>query len=131
MPDGRFLAARPNLPVANVASAIEYYRANLGFERTTPTEGFDLAIIGRDGVEVALLGPEARWPDAGPASAYLNVEGVTALHEQVMAAGGTIAYPLTDEPWGLRNFVLEDADSNRLAIGEWLRSTSSDRKGDA
>ncbi|MEX2376022.1 MAG: VOC family protein [Dehalococcoidia bacterium] len=121
MPDARFVSARPNLPVADVQTALIYYRENLGFEPTIPTEGFDLAIIGRDGVEVALLGPEARWPDAGPASAYLNVEGVTKLHQRIVDAGGTIVYPLTDEEWGLRNFVLEDADSNRLAIGEWFK----------
>ncbi|MCK9485738.1 MAG: VOC family protein [Dehalococcoidia bacterium] len=124
MPGSRYLSARPNLPVADVTAAREYYRANLGFETTTPTEGFDLAIIGRDGVEVALLGPEARFPDAGPASAYLTVEGVDALHEQVQAAGGVIDYPLTDEAWGLRNFVLKDADGNRLTLGEWVDGRS-------
>jgi len=117
----RFVSARPNLPVADVNRALEYYRANLGFESTTPTDGFDLAIIGRDGVEVALLGPEAQSPGAGATSAYLTVEGVDALHEQATAAGGNIAYPLTTEPWGLRNFVLEDPDGNRLALGEWIK----------
>lgn len=120
MPEPRYLSARPNLPVADVVAAREFYCANLGFETTMPTEDFDLAIIGRDGVEVALLGPEARFPDAGPASAYLTVEGVDLLHERVQAAGGTIDYPLTDEPWGLRNFVLRDADGNRLTLGEWV-----------
>ncbi len=122
MAEARFLSARPNLPVSDVPAAREYYRANLGFEVTTPTEGFDLAIIGRDRVEVSLLGPEARFPEAGPASAYLTVEGVDALYAQVQAAGGAISYPLTDEPWGLRNFVLEDADGNRLTLGEWVRA---------
>jgi len=117
----RFVSARPNLPVADVTRALEYYRDNLGFESTTPTEGFDLAIIGRDGVELALLGPGARSTDVETASAYLTVEGVDALHEQVTAAGGNISYPLTTEPWGLRNFVLEDPDGNRLALGEWAK----------
>lgn len=38
----------------------------------------------------------------------IEVEDVDAVHAKAAAAGFEIAYPLTDEPWGVRRFYARD-----------------------
>jgi predicted enzyme related to lactoylglutathione lyase len=38
----------------------------------------------------------------------IEVDDVDAAHARALAMRATIAYPLTDEPWGVRRFYLRD-----------------------
>lgn len=108
------LSVRPNLPVLELQRAIAFYRDVIGFDLVHAEDDGSFALLRSGGAELALVREDA----PSPQGAYLYVRGVETLHERCQAAGFTIVYPLTDEPWGLRDFVVEDPDGHRIAIGE-------------
>lgn len=108
-----FISVRPNLPVADIERAVAFYCDVVGLEVRMRSPEYGLAHLGSGAMEIALLQRKDN-----PVTVYVNVTGVDALHERIARGGGTVAVPLTDEPWGLRDFVLEDPDGNRLAFGE-------------
>lgn len=115
MSEIEFLVARPNLPVADVAASAAFYRDKLGFEvKAEMGDPPNFALLQRGGAEIALVSDES----GAKSGCYVYVRGVEALHEQCAAAGLEIVYPLTKEPWGLVNFVIEDPDGHRIAFGE-------------
>jgi uncharacterized glyoxalase superfamily protein PhnB len=70
-----------------------------------------------------------RCPDAMLASdlgdhsyvAYLRVDDVQAFHNRAVEAGAEITKPLTDEPWGMREFALRSVDGHRFTLGQNIR----------
>ncbi len=136
----KMLGAVPLLPVADAEAAAQFYVETMGFEA-----GFDAgfgadgyAIVRRDDVEIHLwqAGDEA-WRSravpagespvasgaesflAGTGSARIRVQGIEGLHVRCREAG--IVHPngpLTDRPWGTREFVVLDRDGNALTFFE-------------
>jgi len=43
---------------------------------------------------------------------------VDGLHAECQRRGIPITTPLTDQPWGLRDFVIEIPGGHRLALGQ-------------
>ena len=112
--DVELINFRPNLLVRDVATSIEFYRDVIGFEVRNVTEDGAFGLLGRGLAEVALIQTES--PPAE--QAYLYVRGVDALHERCQKADVDISRPLTDHPWGLRDFVVRDPDGHLIGIGE-------------
>ncbi len=54
----------------------------------------------------------------GATAAYIGVTDVDGLHDHCQRDGATVVMPLTDHPWGLRDFVIEIPGGHRLALGE-------------
>lgn len=50
--------------------------------------------------------------------AYLLVEDVDRLHEEIAARGAGILSAPTTEPWGLREFSIRTPDGHRIKFGE-------------
>jgi uncharacterized glyoxalase superfamily protein PhnB len=65
-------------------------------------------------------------PDEKPASelgnhsyiAYLLVEGVDRLYEEVSARGAEVISQPATQPWGLREFSIRTPDGHRIRFGE-------------
>jgi uncharacterized glyoxalase superfamily protein PhnB len=114
------------LLVGNVQRAADYYRDRLGF--TVSTYEADPALYGsaeRDNCHVRFAhydGAGGRrnsdvvppdmfdayfWPD----------DDVDALHAELEGRGATIIQPPTDQPYGLREFRVQDPDGHILAFG--------------
>jgi predicted enzyme related to lactoylglutathione lyase len=51
----------------------------------------------------------------------IEVDDVDAVHEGAVHAGAAIAYPLTDEPWGVRRFFLLDPDGRVVNVMQHRR----------
>lgn len=120
------MALVPELDVSDLAASIAFY-ARLGFELAydRPDEGF--AYLERGTVHVMLqtaAGPGRRFrtahlerPFGRGINFQLNVEDVTAVHQQVVAGGDEPLIPL-EERWyrvhdheqGNRQFVVADPD---------------------
>ena len=49
---------------------------------------------------------------------YLGVTDVDALHARCVERGVPVTTPLTDQPWGLRDFVIEIPGGHRIALGQ-------------
>ena len=110
------LSMRPNLPVRDLGAAVAFYRDVLGFDVAHEDPGAGFALLRGGGAELALLADES----SPPLGAYLYVREVEAAYRRCAEAGARITYELTVEPWGLRNFVVEDPSANKIAIGEWV-----------
>jgi predicted enzyme related to lactoylglutathione lyase len=114
----RFLKSRSTLGVSDVGRTITFYREALGFEvRTTMGDPPVFAVVVRDDVGLGLVRMDSPAP-LDFACCYFDVEGVELLHERCVKAGATIVSPLTRHPWGNYDFVVQDPDGNRVAIGE-------------
>ena len=69
--------------------------------------------------EAALGLVRAESPGVNSTTAgYLGVTDVDGLHAECRRRGIPITTPLTDQPWGLRDFVIEIPGGHRLAIGQ-------------
>lgn len=51
----------------------------------------------------------------------LEVADAAAAHSKAEAAGAPITYPLTDEPWGQRRFMMRDPAGVKIDIVEQTR----------
>jgi len=114
----RFGRIAAMLPVKDIARACDFYTKALGFtkvfENGTPV-GF--MILKRDQAELHLtLQPNHK---AAPFNvAHMMVDDVDALHTICQGHGLRIIKSLQDKDYGLRAFVFEDPDGNRIDVGQ-------------
>lgn len=113
----RFVNARPNLLVQDVSASVEFYTDMLGFEAVAVMgEPPFFALLVNEGAEIALVQSD----DPQASGCYVYVTGVDELHADLVSDGAEITNPLTTQPWGNRDFVIEDPDGHQIAIGERL-----------
>ena len=115
----------PFFIVANLDTALAFYRDKLGFEVTFrgPDDDPFFGIVERDAamimLKVAGVLPlpncdrhrDARW------DAYLSVPDPDSLAGEFASRGMTFSAPLKDTEDGLRGFELRDADGYVLFFG--------------
>lgn len=117
--------AAPVLGVQSVAEAADYFQKVLGFECPGGLYGPDgeppvYAVVRRGGSEVHLQ-IRRRQVFAGvrgsfEGDAYVFVDDVDALHEELKGRGASVLRPPMDEPYGLRDFTIETPDGHRLTF---------------
>lgn len=112
------LRAIPKLASLDLERTQRFWSEKLGFDRlfTYP----DYGISGRDGVQVHFwLTDDADIPKH--TGCRIDVTGVDALHDEMRTAGVVHPNgPLTDQPWGFREFSVLDGDGNLVTFGERL-----------
>jgi catechol 2,3-dioxygenase-like lactoylglutathione lyase family enzyme len=117
-------AAEPQLFVADIKASCDFFTGKLGFSIAfTYGEPPFYAQVMRDGaclnlrcVEQPVVDPELRDRDQ-LLSAALTVETaeeIKALFLEFEAAGVAFFQKLKREPWGARNFIIQDLDGNLL-----------------
>lgn len=114
----RFGRIAAMLPVKDMAKAHDFYTTVLGFtkvfENGNPV-GF--MILKRDQGELHLtLQPNHKAAKFNVA--HLMVDNVDALHAICQSYGLRIIKKLQDKDYGLRAFVFEDPDGNRIDVGQ-------------
>jgi uncharacterized glyoxalase superfamily protein PhnB len=126
MTDTKIIAGAPILLVKNVVDAANYYRDKVGFSYDQlwgDPPGF--CIVRRDGCSLML----SQVQDATHVVPhYKNVEGmwnayfwtsdVAALYEELKERGAIIDYELCDQPYGCREFGIQDSDGYDIAFGQ-------------
>ena len=112
------------LPVRDVERAARWYSEVLGFRAHLfpAAPRYVFAVLVRDEVELML---EAAPADAATvqaeAGAYLRMNGVVALHRQLVDAGRvSIAEPLSRKPYGDTEFAIRDPDGHLLVFSELI-----------
>ena len=117
----RFIRPRSVLAVRDLSSSTAYYRDVLGFSMD-PIEAEGWSFLSRDGVHLMLgeCPDEVDASETGNHSWFLHVmvEGVDALHGEVVRTGGKVVVPLGDRSHGHREFVVESPDGHRILFGE-------------
>jgi uncharacterized glyoxalase superfamily protein PhnB len=99
----------PELPVADVERAQEYYREVFGFEINWLEPGKDIGAVSRSGVVIFF---RKRNLPFEPAVHWVYAEDIDACYAGVKACGAKIVEPLELKPWGLTQFTVEDLDGN-------------------
>jgi PhnB protein len=106
---GRMTTLRPRLVVRGAAEAIDYYRDVFGAEEivryTDPTGKIVHAELAVGSSRLTLKDEDAtdRAPDSrsgSPVLLMLDVEGVDAVAERMVAGGGTVIFPIGDSEAG-------------------------------
>jgi len=108
------------IAVPDLHRSATFYRDVLGFEiREIGDAGWRFYVRG----ECTIMAGEC--PDAMPPTelrdhswfAYIEVDRIDALHEEVTSRGATVISDLTDEPWGMREFGIRTVDGHRIKFG--------------
>ena len=109
------------LAVHDLKKSAEFFVA-LGFETYLEPPGW--IFVKKDNCMIML----GHCADALPPSqlgdhsyfGYLRVDDVDAYHAMVLSKGVTIAHPLADKPWGMREFGVTSPEGHRLMIGQTI-----------
>jgi len=126
MNDTKIIGSAPILLVKNVVTSANYYRDKVGFNyerfRGEPP-GF--CILHRDGSHLMLKqvedskyivphykAAENMW------NVYFWVNDADKLHRELKSLGAKIDYGLCDQPYGCREFGIQDLDGYDIAFGQ-------------
>lgn len=116
MPATRVIAnAKAVLPVASMTAAAAFY-LQLGFDVQGYDPGYAWVLLG--GEEILHLREVADLDAArNAASCYLHVGDAGGWHAAWKAAGAPVG-PIDDQPWGMREFTLDDPSGNLIRVGQ-------------
>ncbi len=106
------------LPVKDIQRAHNFYVGVLGFRKTFENgDPVGFMILEQGGAELHLtLQPGYKAPAFNVA--HMLVEDVALLHAICQREGLRIIKSLQDKDYGLRAFVFEDPDGNRIDVGQ-------------
>ncbi len=116
--------AEPQLLVADIRAACDFYAGTLGFAVVfTYGEPPFYAQIRRDAARLNLrwvrgsvFAPGFREREVDVLSATIAVDDPKALFLELQAAGAPFHQTLRTEPWGARIFIIRDPDGNLIAF---------------
>ena len=117
-----FTKVRYTLAVLDLAKSTDYYASvlGLGIDFTAPgwsflSRGSFRVMLGEcvDAIPPAELGDHSWY-------GYITVSDASALFAEYQAAGAEFTQPLSDKPWGMREFGVRTVDGHRLMFGQEL-----------
>ena len=103
----------PELPVADVERAQQYYRDVLGFDIVWIVPGKEIGSVSRGKVAIYF---RKRASPFEPAIHWVSAPDVDRTYQELQASGFNILEPIEDKPWGLRQFTIADLDGNRFYV---------------
>ena len=113
----------PQFLVDDLSAEIAYYRDSLGFELDFVYESF-YASVSRDGFSIHLkcapktVADRIHRKQNEHIDAYVGVQGIEALFDELKSKGALIIRSLEERPWGCRDFYVEDPDGYLLCFSE-------------
>jgi len=116
-----FPQAVPEIPVANVEKAAEYYVNVLGFSFDWGDDKGGIGGISQGDCRIFLTNAPFRadYGNAGTVMIWLNLNSkaeVDELYQRWSGAGAKILAQPEDKPWHLREFRVGDLDGNQLRV---------------
>ena len=111
----------PEIPVAKIDRAVEYYVKHLGFTFDWGDEAGGIAGVSREDCRLFITNSEFRegYGNVGPIMIWLNLNGkaeVDELYREWKASGARIVEEPEDKPWKLREFRAADVDGNQIRV---------------
>jgi len=118
----RIVDSRYVLAVRHLQKSTRFYIDVLGFRRDFGDGSDGWSFLSRDTFKVML----GECPYEKPASelgdhsyvAYLMVEGLDQLYQEISARGAHVTSRPENEPWGIREFSIRTPDGHRIRFGE-------------
>jgi uncharacterized glyoxalase superfamily protein PhnB len=119
--NSNFPAAVPEIPVNDLAKAVQYYETKLGFGVDWSDEQLGLAGISRGKCRIFLADLDFRkgYGNVGSTLIWLNLnskEEVDELYEEWSGNGVNTASSPESKPWGLHEFTASDLDGNLFRV---------------
>jgi Glyoxalase/Bleomycin resistance protein/Dioxygenase superfamily len=118
----------PYFIVDDVVTTANEYRDKLGFQyERFWGEPPCLCMVYRSGVVIMLAQLEKTGvmrpnrivdPEGGAWDAYIWIDNADALHAEFMSKGVKIARGICDQPYGCRDFEVDDCNGYRLCFGQ-------------
>jgi catechol 2,3-dioxygenase-like lactoylglutathione lyase family enzyme len=105
----------PELPVSDMAAALEYYTARLGFEVAAVWPSREFAIVERDDVALHLF---QATPGHTAASIHVFASGLEELFGELESRGALITQAILRKPRGNREFRVADCGGNTIKFTE-------------
>lgn len=114
----RFGRIAATLAVKDMDRATDFYVGLLGFRKVFENGNpVGFVILQQDDAELHLtLQKNHRAADFN--IAHMMVENIDRLHDLVQGRGLKVVKRLQDRDYGLRAFVFEDPDGNRIDVGQ-------------
>lgn len=113
---------RYTLAVNSLSTSKAFYVEKMGFNIMNEYPGW--AFLKRDNVILMLGECENETPanEIGDHSyfAYIELKEAKTLYEEFEQKGIEFMKPLTDEPWGMREFAVKTIDGHRMMFGQNL-----------
>lgn len=109
------------LAVHSLEKSLEFFLA-LGFREVSRPTGWVfvekdncIVMMGEclDSLPVSELGDHNYF-------GYLHVDDVDAYYNDLKAKGLETLFPISDKPWGMREFAVKSPEGHRLMIGQWV-----------
>jgi uncharacterized glyoxalase superfamily protein PhnB len=114
------LGSATTFHVTDVHASLEYYTAVLGFSERCRFG--DYAGVEYGDVQIHLSGPKATNKKMiGQGGIYIFCDDVDAYFAEVIARGARTQAAPKDYEYGMRDFVIEDADGNHIGIGQEIK----------
>jgi catechol 2,3-dioxygenase-like lactoylglutathione lyase family enzyme len=101
----------PELPVCNLDRARDYYCEKLGFQRGWALP--EIASVTRG--KTALFFRLSTEPIA-PQRHWIFADDVDATFVEMRTSGAVIIDPISNKPWGLRQFTIQDLDGHQFYV---------------
>lgn len=122
------MSIHPTLRYDDARAAIAFLTGTLGLVEQSVHE--DGGVVQHaelsQGEGVVLIGTRRAGDqfDTGRAVLYLVVDDPDAHHDRAVAAGAEIVMPLTDQPYGSREYVVRDPEGNLWSVGTYRPKVS-------
>jgi predicted enzyme related to lactoylglutathione lyase len=112
----RVTGVTANLPVADIDAARGFYADYLGLNVEEMNLGWVARYRSPDGrASVQLVTRDATSPRDSVISVHVGSD-VDEAYAEAQRRGYEIVHPLTDEPWGVRRFLVRDPDGNVINV---------------
>ena len=112
----RLIRIAPEIPVANMRTALAFYEHTLGFRVAMRTPAGDYAIVERDGIAIHLFQDAARAHS--PVGVHLFTTELEGLRDDLLDRGARLSQEIMRKPWGNREFRVKDDFGNDLKFTE-------------
>ena len=127
----RLRSAMPALTVNDLEASVAFYRDILGFvvQEEIRHEGRFVGASMRAGNVDFLLGQDDfaqgkdRVKGVGFRTYCTTSQDIDELAADIKARGGTLLAEPTDQPWGARDFSVEDPDGYKISISSGLEDS--------
>ena len=114
----QLLRVAPELPVSDLAQALDHYERQLGFATVMTMPAGDYAIVERDDVALHLY--QDQEAASRPQSLHIFVMRLDERESELRKRGARITQAITRQPWGNRDFRVLDLSGNAIKFTEPL-----------
>jgi uncharacterized glyoxalase superfamily protein PhnB len=113
----------PILLVTDLERSLAWWQESVGFDVEKLDENFGAAR--RDDLVILMARspqPSVYWQVVENMwNVYIRVEDVDAFCAEVQERGAELDYSLCNQPWGMREFGLQDPDGHDIGFGQPIR----------